>query len=104
MDVGVLSEWMFDDRKRNATNPLQNDITFGMRLGVNDINGTQILIALVQDLESSTKSFFIEASSRLSEHWRLTVEVRALMDQPLDDPLFTLRDDDFAQISLAYHF
>ncbi len=104
MDLGILSEWMFDERKGKSTNPLQNDITFGMRLGVNDINGSEILIALVQDLESSTKSFFIEASSRLSEHWRLTVEVRALVDQPLDDPLFTLRDDDFAQISLAYHF
>jgi hypothetical protein len=104
MDLGVLSEWMYDERKDKATNPLQNDITLGMRLGVNDINGTEVLIALVQDLESSTKSFFIEASSRLNEHWRITVEARALMDQPLDDPLFTLRDDDFVQISLAYHF
>ena len=104
MDLGVLSEWSFDERKERGTNPLQNDIAFGVRLGVNDVQGTQILVALVQDLESSTKSFFIEASSRLNEHWRLTVEVRALFDQPADDPLFTLREDDFTQISLAYHF
>lgn len=104
MDLGVLSEWSFDERKERGTNPLQNDIAFGIRLGANDIKGTEVLVAMIHDLENTTKSFFIEASSRLDEHWRVTLELRALFDQPADDPLFTLREDDFMQITLAYHF
>ena len=104
MDIGVLTEWSYDERREQATTALQNDLALGVRWGWNDINGTEILFALVQDLEGSAKAFFIEASSRLDEHWRLTVEARGFFDQPDDDPLIFLRDEDFAQIALAYHF
>ncbi|MFQ5450208.1 MAG: hypothetical protein ACE5E9_06235 [Nitrospinaceae bacterium] len=104
MDLGVLGEWSFDDREDESSNPLQNDLTAGLRFAFNDVEGTEILIALVQDLKRETRSFFIEASSRLTDHWRLTFEFRALFDQPLDDPGFALRDDDFFQVELAYHF
>jgi hypothetical protein len=104
MDIGILTEWSYDERQEQATSLFQNDLTFGLRWGLNDINGTQILFAIVQDLENPTKAFFIEASSRLDEHWRLTVEARGIFDQPDDDLFIFLRDEDFAQITLAYHF
>ncbi|MCF8719461.1 hypothetical protein [Nitrospina gracilis] len=104
MDIGVLTEWSYDERQSRATTLFQNDLTFGFRWGWNDINGTQVLFAFIQDLEDPSKAFFIEASSRLDEHWRLTVELRGIMDQPDDDPFIFLRDEDFGQITLAYHF
>lgn len=104
MDFGILTEWSYDERQEQATSLFQNDITFGLRWGLNDVNGTEILIAFIQDIEDSSKAFFIEASSRLDEHWRLTVEVRGIFDQPDDDFFIFLRDEDFAQITLAYHF
>ena len=104
MDIGILTEWSYDERQEQATSLFQNDLTFGLRWGLNDITGTEILFAFVQDLENPTKTFFIEASTRLDEHWRLTVEARGIMDQPDDDLFIFLRDEDFAQITLAYHF
>jgi len=104
MDLGLLTEWSYDERKELASTGLQNDIAAGVRWGLNDINGTEILVALIQDLEGPSKSFFIEASARLNEHWRLSLEARGFFDQPDDDPFIFLRDEDFAQISLAYHF
>ena len=104
MDVGILTEWSFDERKEMGTSLFQNDLTIGLRWGWNDIKGIEILFALVQDLENPTKTFFIEASSRLDEHWRLTVEARGIWDLPDDDFFIFFRDEDFAQITLAYHF
>ncbi|CCQ89670.1 conserved hypothetical protein [Nitrospina gracilis 3/211] len=104
MDIGVLTEWSYDERQSRATTLFQNDLTFGLRWGWNDVNGTEILFAFIQDVEDPSKAFFIEASSRLDEHWRLTVEVRGIMNQPDDDPFIFLRDEDFGQITLAYHF
>lgn len=104
VDLGFLSEWSYDTRGKKATTPLQNDLAIGTRLGVNDVEGTEILVALVQDLKSSSRLFFIEASTLLTEHWRASIELRDFFDQPQSDLLFGLRDDDFLQIGLTYHF
>jgi len=46
----------------------------------------------------------LKASTRLSGHWRLSVEYRGLMNQPPNDIFFDLRENDFFQMELAYHF
>lgn len=104
MDLGILGEWSYDDRHDNATSPLENDITFGLRLALNDVEGTTILIALVQDLDSDSRFYFIEATTLLTEHWRISLEMRGFFDQPKDDLLIDFRDDDHVQLELAYHF
>ncbi len=104
MDLGVLVEYMYDERGAQSIFPFQNDLTFGMRWAMNDINGIEFLVAFVQDLEYPSKFVFAEASSRLTEHWRWTVEAQIFMDQPPSDLFFFLRNDDFVKLSLAYHF
>jgi hypothetical protein len=104
MDLGVLAEWMYDERQELTPHPFQNDLTAGMRLVINDVEGTEILAAVVQDLEARTRLYFVEISSRLTEHWRLTAEYRGFTEQPSDDLSIDFRDDDFFQLSLAYHF
>jgi len=104
MDLGFLGEWLYDERGNDATTPFENDVTVGIRLAVNDVEGTEILAALIQDVGSEARLFFLEASTLLSEHWRASLEFRAFMDQPGDDFLIDLKDDDFFQFELAYYF
>ena len=77
---------------------------FGLRLAVNDAAGTELLAGFSQDLDSSSRSFSLEASRRFGDNWLLSLEARSLFDLPEDDLFYSLRDDGFIQLELAYYF
>lgn len=104
MDLGLLIEWLWDEREDDAANPFENDVAFGIRLAVNDVASTEILFGWVQDVDTSARSLFVEAGRRFGDNWKLSVEIRAFLDQPESDFLIDLRDDDLAQLELAYYF
>ncbi|WP_296315518.1 hypothetical protein, partial [Winogradskyella sp. UBA3174] len=70
LDIGVLGEYLYDDRDELALNALQNDVFFGSRIAFNDIQDTSILIGGITDLESSSKILSIEASRRIGNSWK----------------------------------
>ena len=104
MDLGVIGELAFDDRGDTATTPLENDVLFGLRLAVNDIASTELLVGFLQDVTNSARIFSIETSRRFSNHWKGTIEGRTYFDSPPDDPTYSLRKDHFLQLELAYYF
>jgi hypothetical protein len=104
MDLGFLTEWSYDTRGRTATTPLQNDLAFGLRLSVNDAEGTAALFAFARDLKADSQFLFLEATTLLTEHWRATLDLRAFFPSGPRDLLYDLREDDFIRIGLAYHF
>lgn len=104
MDLGIIGEWMFDTREQEATNAFENDIVTGLRLAVNDAASTEALFGWVQDLDTSARFLFLEASRRFGDNWLLTAELRAFLDQPAEDFFFDQRDDEIMQIDLAYYF
>lgn len=104
MDFGIIGEWMFDTREDEATTVFENDIMTGLRLAVNDAASTEALFGWVQDIDTSARLLFMEASRRFSDNWLLTVELRAFLNQPAKDFMFEQRDDEIMQIELAYYF
>ena len=104
-DIGWLAEYQYDERDEKATSPAQNDLMLGSRLIFNDINGTEVLLGLVQDLEhSSSRSAFIEASSRINDNWKWRVDARLFSSDMQSEPGYVLRKDDLVQLSLEYYF
>jgi hypothetical protein len=104
MDLGVIGEWMFDTREDEATTAFENDLAGGIRLALNDSASTEALFGWVQDLNSSARFLFLEASRRFGDHLLLTAELRTFLNQPADDFLFEQRADEIMQIELAYYF
>jgi len=104
MDLGILAEGAYDDRGGKATTFFENDAVFGLRLAVNDAAGTELLAGFSQDLESSSRSLSLEASRRFGDNWLLSIESRSFFDLPEDDLFYSLRDDGFIQLELAYYF
>jgi hypothetical protein len=104
MDFGLVGEWIYDTREERATNAFENDIATGLRLAVNDAASTEALFGWVQDLDTSARFLFLEASRRFGDNWPLTAELRAFIHQPMEDLFFDLRDDEIMQIELAYYF
>jgi hypothetical protein len=104
MDLGLIAEYAYDERRDEATTVYENDAMFGVRLAVNDIDSTELLAGLIQDLDSPARALSIEASRRFGSNWKLSLQAWGFLDSPADDPLFNVRDDDFLQVELAYYF
>jgi len=104
MDLGVIAEYAYDSRGSSATTPFQNDAILGLRLAVNDINDSTLLAGWFQDLQSPAKIFQLEASRRFGEQFKASLEARTFKDLPQGDPIYSLRNDDYFKLELAYYF
>jgi hypothetical protein len=111
-DVGIVVEYMFDERDELATNTLfEHDIAFGTRWRANDVDDTEALFGLIWDVESEEYVVTLEASRRLGETWTLFFEGRAFAGGS-DDSRFPdqsiktsfLQRDDFIQLELTRYF
>lgn len=103
MDLGVFLEYLHDDRG-DELSVTEDDFFVGLRWAFNDVRGTSILVGVTQDVDTDVRFPVLKASTRLDSHWRLSMEYRGLMNQTREDIFFDLRDDDFFQMELAYHF
>ena len=103
-DLGLLTEWLYDDRGESASTPMEDDIMAGLRLALNDVEGTEVLLGVVRDLSGSATLGFVESSRRITDHWKAVVEARIFGSIDSTDPLFTLRDDDLVKVELYYYF
>jgi hypothetical protein len=104
MDLGVIGEWLHDTRGRGATTDFENDVMTGLRLAVNDPASTEILIGLIQDLDTPARLVSVEAGRRIGESFKLEVEGVAFAGLKRNDNLYSLRNDDFVQVTLAYYY
>ncbi|MEO1030566.1 MAG: hypothetical protein AAFX55_04135 [Bacteroidota bacterium] len=105
LDIGLLSEYLYDDRDELALNALQNDIFFGSRIALNDTQDTAILIGGIVDMESSSKIFSIEASRRIGSSWKAELEARIFSS--IDSQEFILSNfsqDSFLRFTISKFF
>ncbi len=101
--LGILAEYLFDDRGEKRS-PTEDDIGFGLRLDFNDVEGSTILGAVIQDRDTNSRLLLVQGTTRLTENIRVTAEYRGFVNQPKEDLLLDLRDDDFFNLSLTYFF
>jgi hypothetical protein len=104
LDIGIITEYLYDDRGRLALSSLQNDLFIGSRLAFNDTQSTEFLIGGIFDLDHSTKLLSVEGSRRLGQSWKFIAEARLFRDVSSEEFLNFFRNDSFAQISLARYF
>ncbi|MDO6710004.1 hypothetical protein Q4567_04640 [Aliiglaciecola sp. 2_MG-2023] len=104
-DLGWLMEYQYDGRDNTLLTPSQNDLMLGTRVVYNDIDGTEILFGIIQDLdESNSRSGFIEASSRISDSWKWRLDAWFFSSNSPEEPIYQYRRDDFVQLSMEFYF
>ena len=103
-DLGIVIEHLYDDRNKLASSPFQNDITTALRWALNDVQSTEVLLGVITDLDESVVASFVEASRRIGDDFKLTVEARAFSNTVSGRPLHTFRQDDFLQVDLGWYF
>ena len=103
-DLGLLVEHLRDSRGPNAATAFQNDLFAGARLGFNDAEDTAVLAGVVHDLDGGGRLFTVEASRRIGDSLKLTVEARLFTDVARHDILRDFRGDDLIQVVVGYFY
>jgi hypothetical protein len=104
MDLGLIAEYLYDDRGANAPTPFQDDVMMGLRLALNDVQSSEVLFGVIDDRRRHARMFNLEASRRIGRQFKLSLEARAFAGIPAADPLFGWRRDDYVQLELARYF
>ena len=104
MDLGVFLEYLYDHRDGDEFTVNEDDFLVGLRLGFNDLRTTSIQVSALIDRDTGAWFPLIKATTRLDNHWRLSLRYLGLVDQPRSDIFFDLRDDDFFEVELTYYF
>ena len=105
IDIGILAEYLYDNRDEWAISGMDNDLFVGSRIAFNDVQSTQILIGGIQDLDKNSRLLSLEASRRIGNSWKVEVEGRFFSQINQEDLFFHfLRRDSFMQFRLSKFF
>ena len=103
-DLGVIAEYIWDDRGANPANTFANDAVAGLRWTANDEASTAVLLASVIDMDTQATSLTMEAERRFGDDYFVTLEARFFENIERTDPSFSFADDDFIQLRVARYF
>ncbi len=103
-DIGLVTEYHYDSRNRLSPQPFNDDLALGARLAFNDIPATEILVFTLIDRHHSSRSYRIEASRRLAQNFKVSLEASLFDNISKTDPLYVFRNDSYFQLNLTYHF
>ncbi len=104
VDVGLVVEYMYDERGDRAPTPFQNDYFIGTRLSLNDEQSSELLAGIIRDAVYDRYYFSLEASRRVGDNWKLSVNALSFSQTPVYDPGYSFRNDDYIQVELQYYF
>ena len=109
VDLGLLGEWNYDGRGRNATpsrspNTLENDFFFATRIAFNDVQSTEIIASILGDVDRATRALSVELYRRISDQLSLDIEAIYLLSIDQADIHYDTRRDSFVDLSLMYNF
>lgn len=103
-DVGLLTEYLWDERGRTAPTPFNNDVFAGTRIAFNDEASSEILAGVITDADTQAMLVNIEASRRFGSDWKLVLETRLFANPDPGDPSFVFRNDDYTSLELVHYF
>jgi len=104
IDLGMIAEYLYDDRGDDAPTPFADDIMLGARLTLNDEQSTEFLLGVIADSNDATRLVSLESSRRLGSNWKISLEGRAFINIVKTDPLAGVRKDNYLQLELARYF
>lgn len=103
-DLGIVVEYQMDDRVGARMSTAQDDLALGFRWAFNDLEGSEVLALINQDLEMDNQFISVELGRRLTDNWKLEAEARLFSQSEAGSFEYQLRDDDYIQVELRRYF
>lgn len=104
IDIGVVAEWLYDDRGDKADTVFQNDVLIGLRFALNDEQSSTALLGVIADLDGGANVFTAEASRRIGDKFKLTLEAFIWANAEEDPFLGQFEQEDYLQLEFGYFF
>ena len=105
MDLGLLYEWLYDNRNDEMPSKLDNASFTGARLALNDVDSTEFLLgAVINNADGNLALLRLEASGRLTENISWTLEYLGILLPPESSSYEQMKQDDYGQFALSYHW
>lgn len=117
-DLGIITEYQYDDRKDDSFKSqsadtiesitpntiANNDLFYGVRLALNDIQDTALLFGITTDVNDGSSLIILEANRRINNDWTIDVEGRFFGLLEPDNSLYLFKNDDFLNINITRRF
>ena len=118
-DLGIVAEYLFDDRGERAPVIGEDDVALGFRYTLNNPADTTALLVWLYDVDSDEYLMTLEASSRLGENWKMILEASVFNGgdetnndfvsilNAFNDPeseLGLFQDEDFLKLEFVRYF
>lgn len=105
-DIGFLVEHTKDNRNfaKSPITIFQNDLFVGTRIALNDINDSEGLFGVYQDLDYGSKIYSAEFKKRLNEKLKLEIFANIYEAQNSKDFIYFQRRDNSFNARLSYYF
>lgn len=103
-DIGLVTEWLYDDRAERSGQPFQNDALIGLRMALNDEQSLEGLLGVISDLDGGGQLISLEGSRRFGSNVKASLQFNLFNHVNDDQSLQQLSDEDNLQIDIAYFF
>ncbi len=118
-DLGVVAEYLFDDRGEDAPVIGEDDVALGFRYTMNNPSDTTALLVWLYDVDSDEYLMTLEASGRLGAKWKMILEASvfnggespannlpSLLDAfgDAESELGLFQDEDFIKLEFIRYF
>ena len=104
IDLGLVLEYLWDQRGTDSDQLFQNDMLLGLRFAFNDAATSDALFGILQDLDGGATTLSIEASTRLFESYRLKIFGQQFVNTNGDTTLDVFDRESFLQLDFSYFF
>jgi hypothetical protein len=105
MDIGLLYEWLYDERKHQSITGLYDASFFGTRLALNDELSSELLIGgIIHNQKGNLASLRVEGSRRINDNWKWELEANVFSAPTSGTLIHQVKEDDYLQFSLSFYF
>ena len=103
-DLGIFAEYLYDNKSSVLPRIFENDTFIGIRLTLNDVNGTEFLGSAIIDNNTGSTFISLDMERRLFEDWKIIIEYIGFANVVQSDFLYNFRRDSNVQVELVKHF
>ncbi|MCH8929139.1 MAG: hypothetical protein IIB39_10560 [Candidatus Marinimicrobia bacterium] len=103
-DLGIISEYLYDDRGNDAFTIFENDLFLGARLALNDVQSSALLAGVIFDNDSGSKLLRVEGSRRFGADWVVELEMAGFYGAKPFDLIYAFRKDDYLELKVFKYF
>lgn len=104
VDMTLVAEWSFDERREYATTRFDNDLFLASRVRLNDFQDTTITASTQLGFDNDSRISTLEFSRRVTERVSFAMEIVILNEIAIEDVLYPLKNDSYLELGISYGF